>query len=344
MVIYLDDITNEDIDLNRSIRPDLYSIYETHHGEQLKLLDCCFNQLRKIEEDIFYLDKLRKCSDNFGGDHRLMTGMTLGYSRPTHATDYIESTGISNDVPNLNQDDLSSLRENGYLMMANIFEKSNEYKQLRNEVNDFISSIDHSEKVRFLDVPSALLPLMKLSITPDIQVLLKAYLNSEQLFIYSPKLLCSNEEAGINLDEMKASSYAFAYHRDMDALRFVKVFVQLNKPIGSGFHNFIRGSHRLRDTETRSALLSAHQNNYLLHTPMHYMQFKPLTEWDTHLCLGRFNRDSILNIFGESKEIKIGGEQGMTWVEDTYGLHKGSPIYSGTRLILSILVCSQPFL
>jgi hypothetical protein len=93
------------------------------------------------------------------------------------------------------------------------------------------------------------------------------------------------------------------YHRDLEDFRFAKLFIYLTDvDDAAGPHVFVRGSHA---------------------KPM-LMERRPLRDQE------------ILAAFGEEKVLTYRGKEGTAFLEDTFGVHRGSPPMSKHRLIFSV--------
>lgn len=99
------------------------------------------------------------------------------------------------------------------------------------------------------------------------------------------------------------------FHRDMDNIHFLKFFVYLSDVAPeNGPHEFIRGSHVM-----------------------------------PALCdLRRHADDEVLSIFGAERVVRFIGPAGTSFIENTFGLHRGQPVRSGRRLILQIVYSMLP--
>jgi hypothetical protein len=97
------------------------------------------------------------------------------------------------------------------------------------------------------------------------------------------------------------------FHRDIDDLRFVKLFCYLTDvDEESGPHVYLPGSHRA---------------NKLTAT-------------------GRYQEEEVYQAFGEPR--RFTGPAGLTFLENTYGFHRGLPVKSKPRLIFQVLYSLRP--
>lgn len=105
------------------------------------------------------------------------------------------------------------------------------------------------------------------------------------------------------------AQHAENYHRDVDDLDWVKYFLYLTDvDENAGPHLFIRGSHR-----------------------------------DGRLTTIRRYQDSeVHDIFGKDREVRFTGPAGTSFLEKTYGLHRGLPVASTPRLIFQVFYSLRP--
>ncbi len=100
------------------------------------------------------------------------------------------------------------------------------------------------------------------------------------------------------------------YHRDVDDLRFVKLFAYLTDTgVSNGAHSFVRGSHR-------SHLLTRRG---------------PITDQDVH------------NNFPAGDILTITGNAGTVFLENTWGIHRPLLATEGRRQIFSVLYALTPW-
>lgn len=98
---------------------------------------------------------------------------------------------------------------------------------------------------------------------------------------------------------------ALEFHRDVDSLKFVKVFVYLNDiKEGNGHHEIFLGSNQ--------------------GIPMRFR------------ILDRFKIDEIKDVMPELDLCRVVGPKGYSWIEDTTSLHRGTVPEFGNRLMLSL--------
>jgi hypothetical protein len=107
----------------------------------------------------------------------------------------------------------------------------------------------------------------------------------------------------------KGAQQAERFHRDVDDWRFVKLFVYLTD-VGptSGPHIYVRRSS----------------------------SSKALTR------IRRFEDDEVVRAFGAHNVLTMTAAAGEGFLEDTFGMHKGQPVQSGTRLIFQAVYGISP--
>ncbi|MEY9255551.1 hypothetical protein ABH989_002967 [Bradyrhizobium ottawaense] len=102
----------------------------------------------------------------------------------------------------------------------------------------------------------------------------------------------------------EAAKEAELYHRDVDDLRFIKLFVYLTDvDEGSGPHAFVRGTHKV----------------------------DKLTE------IRRLSEAEVAREFGADNMLSFTGSAGTAFIENTYGVHRGVPPTTRTRLLFQVL-------
>ena len=101
------------------------------------------------------------------------------------------------------------------------------------------------------------------------------------------------------------------FHRDPDDWRFLKLFVYLTDvDEESGPHEFVLGSHR-----SSGRIFS-----------------KPYAE------------EEVERVYGRDQIIKITGPKGTTFIEDTWGIHRGRVPLARPRLLLQVQYSVLPIM
>ena len=98
-------------------------------------------------------------------------------------------------------------------------------------------------------------------------------------------------------------------HRDNDVIRFLKYFIYLTEVTEeSGPHIFVESSH----TVSKGLDIRLYQDN------------------------------EVETLFNKDKFRKFIGKKGLSFMEDTYGFHKGQPAKTQKRLLLQIRYSIMP--
>lgn len=117
------------------------------------------------------------------------------------------------------------------------------------------------------------------------------------------------------------------FHRDRDDFRACKLFVYLSDvSAGDGPHIFVRGSHRREAVEqalTAKSLAPSNADAFFSGN-------------------GRQVADKIDEVFGPDV-LEITGPAGTSFLENTYGFHRGKIPKTGRRCVYQVLYGSVPF-
>ncbi len=99
------------------------------------------------------------------------------------------------------------------------------------------------------------------------------------------------------------------FHRDVDDMAFIKMFLYLSD-VGedTGPHVYMRGSHAD----------------------------------DRLLSIGRFEDSRVFGTFGDNAVVEFRGPAGTSFLENTFGLHRGRPVVAGKRLIFQVVYSLFP--
>ena len=193
-----------------------------------------------------------------------------------------------------------------------------------------------SNAKRSIQAPLGFASLLKHIMTPELYAAIKSYLGVERPTFYPPHILCSQPlERGKILSTKELSDRAFAFHRDYDNIRWLKLFVNLTSTKG-GNHEYIQGSHHTSNRDIASDYADRTRN------VLHEDPVVAYTEYETHLWLGRFHESSIKHVYGDRQTIRMNTNEGACWIEDTYGLHRGNPPHEGDRAVASFLIAQYP--
>jgi len=171
---------------------------------------------------------------------------------------------------------------------------------------------------RFFYPPSVLgSDLVKLIATePSLLSIVSEYLHASSISIKVNGWLSVGRP---NLTRNKLSSNAQLFHLDLDAFRFLKVFIYITDVSSeNGPHVYVSGS----------------SHPYQNHSQV-------LSMLDSSL---RIKDADILSLYGQSSLRKHMGKAGTVIIEDTSGFHKGSPLVTGaSRDLISFVFESGQF-
>lgn len=99
------------------------------------------------------------------------------------------------------------------------------------------------------------------------------------------------------------------FHRDIDDWRQLKLFIYLTDvEAGGGPHVFVQKSHRVKKA----------------------------------LQIRRYSDEEVAKDFGSDEIVTFTGPQGTCFLENTFGLHKGTPARLENRLLLQVLYTMNP--
>lgn len=123
------------------------------------------------------------------------------------------------------------------------------------------------------------------------------------------KPIIDNIKAWWSIPGFDVAEHEQFYHRDNDSIRFIKLFMYLtNVDDSNGPHTFIKGSHI--------------SNNFL----------------DRR----RFSDEEIEKNIKTTEKVVFKGPIGTCFLEDTYGIHKGSLPILNSRLIIQVRYSLMP--
>jgi hypothetical protein len=108
----------------------------------------------------------------------------------------------------------------------------------------------------------------------------------------------------------EAAKEAELFHRDVDDLRFIKLFIYLTDvDENSGPHAFVKGTHGINK----------------------------LTD------IRRLSEEEVAREFGAENMLSFTGPAGTAFIENTYGVHRGVPPKTRTRLLFQVLYSLNEF-
>ena len=119
----------------------------------------------------------------------------------------------------------------------------------------------------------------------------------------------SNLSIWWSLKTDEAPEEAENFHRDLDDWRQLKLFVYLTDVSDeSGPHAFVRDSHRIGKA----------------------------------LAIRRYTDEEVVSDFGADRIVTFTGPRGTCFLENTFGLHKGTTARAGDRLLFQVLYTMNP--
>lgn len=243
-----------------------------------------------------------------------------------------------------NQGDVDSLREVGCLFLSEYFKK-NKIDEVKAYFNNKLTFPTHNpghakegpypvETLRHL--PSASYSYLDVIRAPH---LLELALDPNLLGIVSSYLGCPPVISELNVvwshPADKLAKYGQSFHRDTNDFKWISMFVYLtDSDVDSGAHQFIKGTHdfktydrmvleAVKDPETRQVLQDCGVDVGKL----------PRSAYDF-----RYNRlDKFYEKAFENERMVLSGPAGSIILEDTRGLHFGTPPRTGARLVYWVL-------
>ena len=167
---------------------------------------------------------------------------------------------------------------------------------------------------------------------------IQLYLGSKKVWIYPRQLLRSKPMKLRNLSSKQKSDFAFKFHRDIESTTHVKVFVTLSDS-SDGAHEFIQASHLTAD---RSLGKGFWERAASQETKNFDHEFFAESIYESFLFGGRYEQSSLYSLYPKQDILRMPTFLGSAWVEDSYGLHRGTPCSDTNRCILSITIGAHP--
>lgn len=222
-----------------------------------------------------------------------------------------------------------------YEVYKNIFD--NLEKRDKEYIRMYTDSLK-KERIRKRSVvmPISFCSIIKVALKNEIYEAIKIYLKTERPYFYQPHILVSAPfEQNKQNNKKLLSDFAFSYHRDYDNVRWLKLFVNLTETTG-GSHEYVEGSHY-----TKNRMVDSTYSNRSCGLEFED-QFKPRTTYESHIWTGRFCKQSIEMLYGTDKIRRFSTKAGYTWIEDSYGLHRGNAPVEGNRCVAAFLIGKYP--
>ena len=205
------------------------------------------------------------------------------------------------------------------LLPATVVSLRSELEKMRyvtktDENNNILKKIyEHADLVKNPD-------FLKLSLRDEVLVLAENYLQCTPKIAY----LAAWTVYADSIEDVGEMSF----HMDHHGHKFLKLFYYLSDvEVGGGHHEFVRGSHEC--SGHRKSVAQMKKSDPILYRDL-------LTK---KRLKGRFRLDNrkIFSFFN-TWILKIAAEKGSCFIEDTYGLHRGTPIENGVpRTIFQVL-------
>lgn len=145
----------------------------------------------------------------------------------------------------------------------------------------------------------------------------KNLLNLVSQFLGSEPVLCQTNcwwSVAKSTHRSNLSANAQLFHQDTEYLKFVKVFIYLTDvEENNGPHQYVQGTSKIAQDKLGEG-------------------YKPSN---------RVGDEKVLDLFGKENILTFKGKKGSVIIEDTFGLHKGTPVVEGSRLLLQLEYCNS---
>ena len=154
---------------------------------------------------------------------------------------------------------------------------------------------------------------------PEVQKLAfdENLLNLVGEFLGSEPILCQTNcwwSVNKSTHRSNLSTNAQLFHQDTEYLKFIKVFIYLTDVNEkNGPHQYVQGSSQIAQEKLGG-------------------DYKPSD---------RIEDEKVEEVFGEENLLTFTGKKGCIIIEDTFGLHKGTPVVEGARLLLQLEYCNS---
>lgn len=307
------------------------------------------------EKNLSINPNIKKLREKFVWGERLIKGLRVGsnayyglcindnYLNIREAVRFYRAAEVRDYSVHLISRECKSLVTDGFLRLGNIGEMDGGSCMINKLEAIMRLNINESGKISGRTGAinkSFAWEVIRAILKPYIVNIIKEYLESERIYLYSPCVLFTKAYDWDKMGEKERSDKAFVMHRDIDAARWLKLFISLNDNIG-GAHEYVRASHG-----GTQSLDDSHIMEYIEKDATRRHMFNKeadlFTILGTHLHEGRISRDSIIELFGIDSLVEFSCKLGEAWLEDTYGLHRGSPVKKGYRGLISVLIADTP--
>ncbi|MEZ7900483.1 MAG: phytanoyl-CoA dioxygenase family protein [Flavobacteriales bacterium] len=136
-------------------------------------------------------------------------------------------------------------------------------------------------------------------------------------FLGSDPVLCQTNcwwSVNKSTHRSNLSGNAQLFHQDTEYLKFVKVFIYLTDvEEKNGPHQYVQGTSKIAQEKLGEG-----------YTPS-----------------SRVEDEKVEQLFGKENILTFTGKKGSIIIEDTFGLHKGTPVIEGARLLLQLEYCNS---
>ena len=145
----------------------------------------------------------------------------------------------------------------------------------------------------------------------------KNLLNLVSQFLGSEPVLCQTNcwwSVAKSTHRSNLSANAQLFHQDTEYLKFVKVFIYLTDvEENNGPHQYVQGTSKIAQDKLGEG-------------------YKPSN---------RVGDEKVFDLFGKENILTFKGKKGSVIIEDTFGLHKGTPVVEGSSLLLQLEYCNS---
>jgi ectoine hydroxylase-related dioxygenase (phytanoyl-CoA dioxygenase family) len=142
-------------------------------------------------------------------------------------------------------------------------------------------------------------------------------LNLVGKFLGSEPILCQTNSwwtVSNSTHRSNLSANSQMFHQDMAYLKFIKVFIYLTDvDEDNGPHQYVQGTSKIAQDKLGE-------------------NYQPSD---------RVEDEKVDSLFGKENVITFQGKKGSIIIEDTFGLHKGTAVKEGSRLLIQLLYCNS---
>lgn len=252
----------------------------------------------------------------------LRNGITMKKRNDT-ALNYANRIAGENSDLSWHASDIDALKKDGIQFLANLlteqqcdemyeyFTKSDFYDFYNQHLKFSIDSVPQDVRLARHDIKTNLKcpHVIDLITNEEIISMASEYLNAPATLSLMLPMWSFNNDAEIQNINMQL------FHRDCDDSRNLKLFLLLSDTgEEDGSQQYVLGSHATEGLPTDMYRIT------------------------------RYSDDEVYSHFDENNTVKIFGSRGLTWLADTYGIHKGTPpsIERSRRLLFQLQFTYDP--